>query len=77
MISAQEAEKKGVIERNEVAARIKELEQFIQQEETKKVKKREDLVKGFDEGTLNFLIKKCSFGSFLGRSRVKSKYKCG
>jgi len=50
VISAQEAEKQGVIERNEVSVRIKELEQFIQQEETKKVKKREDLVKGFDEG---------------------------
>ena len=55
MISAQEAEKQGAIERNEVAAMIKELEQFIQQEETKKVKKREYLIKGFDEGTFELL----------------------
>ena len=32
------------------ATNMKELQKFIQNEETKKTKKREELVKGFDEG---------------------------
>ena len=45
-------------EKSQVETRIQELKQFIQQDETKKIKKRENLVQGFDEGniTINLFI---------------------
>ena len=52
MKSAQDAEKAAIQEKSQVQSRIQELKNFIQEDELKKTKKREELVQGFDEGRL-------------------------
>jgi len=48
--SAKVAEEQALIEKNQVEARIQELKNFIQHEQTKNIQKRQELVKGLDEG---------------------------